>query len=300
MECGNLYINRSITGARVGIEPFGGFKMSGTGPKAGGKVYIPAFHIHKHRVEDHQLSENYGTDDAIKLAGRSGLGPAMRVERVSAALEIFIARFEQFFKGIHGIDKELIIRFRKWIDRNSLDYISKQHKNTQIPGQMSYSDYSLAGEHALFIVGSEIPHITTVLQCFAAILMGTGVTVLTCNEKANSWWSSLFNHLYNSGVSEENFRVYYPTEEALDMELCNPLINYFNVDGNQDFIERTTKIIYSEQNSEKRVRQLFTPYDTFNIYDFKRLCGIYVWVRAFAVNTMRHGAPLEIDLDIEV
>ena len=33
LECGNLYINRTITGARVGIEPFGGFKLSGTGPK---------------------------------------------------------------------------------------------------------------------------------------------------------------------------------------------------------------------------------------------------------------------------
>ncbi|PJB53109.1 MAG: hypothetical protein CO099_08985, partial [Bdellovibrio sp. CG_4_9_14_3_um_filter_39_7] len=34
MENGNIYINRGITGARVAVEPFGGFKMSGTGPKA--------------------------------------------------------------------------------------------------------------------------------------------------------------------------------------------------------------------------------------------------------------------------
>ena len=45
MECGNLYINRTITGARVGIEPFGGFKLSGTGPKAGSRAYLDAFHV---------------------------------------------------------------------------------------------------------------------------------------------------------------------------------------------------------------------------------------------------------------
>ncbi len=44
MACGNIYVNRSNTGARVAIEPFGGFKMSGTGPKAGGERYVRAFY----------------------------------------------------------------------------------------------------------------------------------------------------------------------------------------------------------------------------------------------------------------
>jgi 1-pyrroline-5-carboxylate dehydrogenase len=40
---GNLYINRGITGARVGVQPFGGFKMSGTNAKAGGPDYLRLF-----------------------------------------------------------------------------------------------------------------------------------------------------------------------------------------------------------------------------------------------------------------
>lgn len=43
LEAGNIYVNRPNTGARVGIEPFGGFKYSGTGPKAGGFGYIEMF-----------------------------------------------------------------------------------------------------------------------------------------------------------------------------------------------------------------------------------------------------------------
>ncbi|MGH8024193.1 MAG: proline dehydrogenase family protein [Limisphaerales bacterium] len=43
MVCGNLYINRGITGAIVGRQPFGGFRMSGGGTKAGGRQYLENF-----------------------------------------------------------------------------------------------------------------------------------------------------------------------------------------------------------------------------------------------------------------
>ncbi len=36
VPAGNVYVNRSITGAVVGVQPFGGEGLSGTGPKAGG------------------------------------------------------------------------------------------------------------------------------------------------------------------------------------------------------------------------------------------------------------------------
>ncbi len=40
---GNLYVNRSMIGAVVGSQPFGGEGLSGTGPKAGGPNYLPRF-----------------------------------------------------------------------------------------------------------------------------------------------------------------------------------------------------------------------------------------------------------------
>ena len=40
---GNLYFNRKCTGALVGVHPFGGFNMSGTDSKAGGKDYLLLF-----------------------------------------------------------------------------------------------------------------------------------------------------------------------------------------------------------------------------------------------------------------
>jgi RHH-type transcriptional regulator, proline utilization regulon repressor / proline dehydrogenase / delta 1-pyrroline-5-carboxylate dehydrogenase len=39
-QVGNLYINRNVVGAVVGVQPFGGEGLSGTGPKAGGPLYL--------------------------------------------------------------------------------------------------------------------------------------------------------------------------------------------------------------------------------------------------------------------
>jgi RHH-type proline utilization regulon transcriptional repressor/proline dehydrogenase/delta 1-pyrroline-5-carboxylate dehydrogenase len=49
---GNLYVNRGITGAMVGRQPFGGNRMSGTGTKAGGPDYLLSF------VEPRAVTEN--------------------------------------------------------------------------------------------------------------------------------------------------------------------------------------------------------------------------------------------------
>jgi RHH-type proline utilization regulon transcriptional repressor/proline dehydrogenase/delta 1-pyrroline-5-carboxylate dehydrogenase len=51
-ECGNLYLNRGITGALVHRQPFGGFKLSGVGAKAGGPDYLLQF------LEPRTVTEN--------------------------------------------------------------------------------------------------------------------------------------------------------------------------------------------------------------------------------------------------
>ena len=40
VQAGNLYVNRNMVGAVVGVQPFGGEGLSGTGPKAGGPLYL--------------------------------------------------------------------------------------------------------------------------------------------------------------------------------------------------------------------------------------------------------------------
>lgn len=54
LDCGNLYVNRAITGAFVFKHPFGGFKLSGAGGKAGGPDYLLNF------LEPRTTSEKVG------------------------------------------------------------------------------------------------------------------------------------------------------------------------------------------------------------------------------------------------
>jgi RHH-type proline utilization regulon transcriptional repressor/proline dehydrogenase/delta 1-pyrroline-5-carboxylate dehydrogenase len=49
---GNLYINRSMIAAVVGVQPFGGEGLSGTGPKAGGPNYLARFTVERTFSQD--------------------------------------------------------------------------------------------------------------------------------------------------------------------------------------------------------------------------------------------------------
>ena len=57
---GNLYVNRNQIGAQVGVQPFGGEGLSGTGPKAGGPNYLLRFATERTRTTDiTSLGGNY-------------------------------------------------------------------------------------------------------------------------------------------------------------------------------------------------------------------------------------------------
>jgi RHH-type proline utilization regulon transcriptional repressor/proline dehydrogenase/delta 1-pyrroline-5-carboxylate dehydrogenase len=62
IRAGNVYVNRNIIGAVVGVQPFGGEGLSGTGPKAGGPNYLPRF------AAEHAVSVNIAA-----VGGNAGL-----------------------------------------------------------------------------------------------------------------------------------------------------------------------------------------------------------------------------------
>jgi RHH-type transcriptional regulator, proline utilization regulon repressor / proline dehydrogenase / delta 1-pyrroline-5-carboxylate dehydrogenase len=61
-QVGNLYLNRGITGALVGRQPFGGFKMSGVGSKAGGPDYLLQF-MEPRTVTENTMRRGYAPMD---------------------------------------------------------------------------------------------------------------------------------------------------------------------------------------------------------------------------------------------
>ncbi|MEZ5924529.1 MAG: bifunctional proline dehydrogenase/L-glutamate gamma-semialdehyde dehydrogenase PutA [Hyphomicrobiaceae bacterium] len=67
---GNIYVNRNQIGAVVGVQPFGGEGLSGTGPKAGGPHYLPRFSTE--RVVATDITATGGNAQLLALAAESG------------------------------------------------------------------------------------------------------------------------------------------------------------------------------------------------------------------------------------
>jgi RHH-type proline utilization regulon transcriptional repressor/proline dehydrogenase/delta 1-pyrroline-5-carboxylate dehydrogenase len=62
---GNVYINRNMIGAIVGVQPFGGRGLSGTGPKAGGPNYLPRLMMEKSTSDLVDASDDFANDEAL-------------------------------------------------------------------------------------------------------------------------------------------------------------------------------------------------------------------------------------------
>jgi RHH-type proline utilization regulon transcriptional repressor/proline dehydrogenase/delta 1-pyrroline-5-carboxylate dehydrogenase len=77
VRVGNVYVNRNIIGAVIGVQPFGGCGLSGTGPKAGGPHYLPRF------VTEQTISTNSAAvgGNATLLSLGAGTPPAVAVPR---------------------------------------------------------------------------------------------------------------------------------------------------------------------------------------------------------------------------
>ncbi len=66
IEAGNVYVNRNIIGAVVGVQPFGGDRLSGTGPKAGGPHYL--WRLVREAIPPYRMPP----DHAVALPGPTG------------------------------------------------------------------------------------------------------------------------------------------------------------------------------------------------------------------------------------
>jgi RHH-type proline utilization regulon transcriptional repressor/proline dehydrogenase/delta 1-pyrroline-5-carboxylate dehydrogenase len=65
---GNLYINRKITGSRVDVQPFGGYKLSGMGAKAGSPDYLLQF-VHQRTITENTLRHGFApTEESVASA----------------------------------------------------------------------------------------------------------------------------------------------------------------------------------------------------------------------------------------
>ena len=90
VHAGNLYVNRNVVGAVVGVQPFGGEGLSGTGPKAGGPLYLYRLLSTRPEAAAVGLENAARGENGVALAGPTGelntyrLAPRGRVLGIAA------------------------------------------------------------------------------------------------------------------------------------------------------------------------------------------------------------------------
>lgn len=253
LEAGNLYVNRHCTGARVAIEPFGGFKLSGTGPKAGSTVYLDAFHV--------------------------DLEGAQRIREKPVA-----------------IDREGIEKFRNFIARSLPKFVHARMWNRKIPGQTSYNDLSLFKETAFYIALQDEPQIKTIFYLLAGLSVGSHMTIIGLTEKSLSHWAHIGEFLLESGFRKEQFKVMGGTLEGVREKITAENPEVLIIEGERKEAGAVLKAVFDGEEFHHHMKTVLTALDAPSLKDFKRYLEPFMHVRSLAVNTMRHGAPLELEL----
>lgn len=296
LRAGNIYVNRPNTGARVAIEPFGGFKLSGTGPKAGGSEYLWQFHF----VQNLNLYQ----DPKVELALDSGYEllvprPSLisikgRISRFEAFSKELMEKFEIILGSVSEKDKAQLMSFSQWIIANLEQYLSGRHPNYLIPGQLSYNDKSLIKDSGLFVAVSGKPNLKSLHYLMSALALGSGVAVACVSESAYSSWKGLLEIAWKSGFSKANLDISLVSPQKLKTILLEPKFSYVYAGQFSTYHSELYQDILPMEALSESMRSVLSEIDGIGFSEPSLILDQFVWTRSFAINTMRHGAPLEL------
>ncbi len=319
---GNLYVNRTITGARVGIEPFGGFQMSGTGPKAGGRDYLTALitlPIEACPPIDPGAAFLRSIGEVRQgPPGSAADGAEAEAEHQGHAAGNLPSHHGQLQEGPPPFDADLsagialastwqaageawpsltsrcqvdVTALVHWAVRHLPNLASGTELNRVIPGQNSYNRWALAKGLTVVVAGSRSATRHAVLHAMAAAMCGNPVQVLACGPAAAKVWGTLVDGVEHGGrmvVTD------ITSLQALLLQLANPAIASVVLDGRASEWAPLLDAMVQTPPGARHLRALHCPgaWPPPNRPD--ALVRAHLHVTSLAVNTMRHGAPLEV------
>ncbi len=297
LRAGNLYVNRPNTGARVAIEPFGGFKMSGTGPKAGGTEYVKEFHYLLSAQDTETLEAIWAKDSGYQLlTPRASLisvsGRASRFEYFGRS---FLERYELFMGTVNEKEKAQITQFVDWIMAHIESHLTGRHLNFVIPGQLSYNDKSIIKDAGLFVAVSGRPSVKSIHYFLGALALGTGVSVACVTEEAYQTWKGILDLAWKAGFSKSNVDCTLISPDSLETLLRSSSYSFIYAGHFVQYRDVLYKSIFEGSALSETMRLILSEVDGVSLADPVQVLDQFVWMRSLAVNTMRHGAPLELN-----
>lgn len=298
LKAGNIYVNRPNTGARVAIEPFGGFKLSGTGPKAGGKGYLEQFHF----TLVNEMNATKTNDNWISSTGYQMIAPYPsqisiqgRLNRFEKLTQHVMNSFESILGKINPSEKLKFEKLISWTKTNLAMYVNSKHLNHVIPGQLSYNDKSLIKEAGLFVMVN--PFVTSkALEYFlSAAAIGCGISIVCATQEAYSLWKEIVDNAHRAGYAKVNMDVGLLSPSEINELFMKDDFCFVYADELHKLRDDIYKNLLNPASLTKSMRQILSDHDGLVIDSPAVLFDQFVWMRSMAINTMRHGAPLELN-----
>ncbi len=297
MENGNIYINRSITGARVGIEPFGGFKMSGTGPKAGGVGYVEQMHRFTNTIKWTPLSESplvqTGQNPPLYLSPQDQLTPMLWRE-MSPKLVSFGEDLADQLPSILGHmareGQTLIREFMRDILRQP-DYLISLKSNCVIPGQISANTWNLKRPNVLILAANGGIQEGTLIHLLWALGAAGRVTILCRDESSFVAWNKIISLGRKNGLLTSELEATLATKDNIEQWLNNypdRIILGGDIRQNHEWM----KLIYHKENFHQ-IWKVLSLEEGMDLENWREGVRFFAFERSLAINIMRHGAPLE-------
>jgi RHH-type proline utilization regulon transcriptional repressor/proline dehydrogenase/delta 1-pyrroline-5-carboxylate dehydrogenase len=296
LRAGNIYVNRPNTGARVAIEPFGGFKLSGTGPKAGGTDYMKEFHFLLSSQETEKLEVSWAKDSGYQLLTPrpSLISVSGRISRFDHFGRSFLEQYELFMGSVNEKEKAGLLQFVDWIKSNLDQYLNGKHLNFVIPGQLSYNDKSIIKEAGLFVALSSRPSVKSIYYLMGALALGSGVSVACVTEEAFKTWKGILDLAWKAGFSKSNIDISLVSPETLSLILNSPLYSFVYAGHYSQYREVLYQGIFEGKALSEHMKLLLSEVDGICLHEPSQVLDQFIWMRSLAINTMRHGAPLEL------
>jgi RHH-type proline utilization regulon transcriptional repressor/proline dehydrogenase/delta 1-pyrroline-5-carboxylate dehydrogenase len=195
VRVGNIYINRNMIGAVVGVQPFGGRGLSGTGPKAGGPLYIgrlvrkapvPSRHgsVHTDRalVDLAVWLENKGlrteANAAREFAARSALGLERDLAGPVGERNVYAlhprGRVLVIPETERGLYRQVAATLATGNDAAVDVGSGVQHALSELPSTVSAriipaSDWSADGPFSAALIEGEAERVRTIARAIAAL-----------------------------------------------------------------------------------------------------------------------------------
>ncbi len=204
---GNVYINRNMIGAVVGVQPFGGEGLSGTGPKAGGPHYLRRF------CRDAAQSVSAGGQAMAHAAAVEGTAPtlAAQMQQLHRAqlkwnaqpLSVRVAMLEHAATRLSASQlpaegAQPFVKAWQAVTRQALQRLGVQ----TLPGPTGErNELHLHGRGVFAVLASDSARPQVVAQQLAAALVAGNAAVLI--GPAETWMKALSTALRQAGLPPE-------------------------------------------------------------------------------------------------